>query len=287
MIEQISKKRGALVAATVLFALVAILAAALSAGAAKKGTKQAEPVGPTRNVAKPTCPSPKGDDYPDYKACNAFGHVTGFQLRTDGQRAVHKIKKDGWIVAWSVDLGNPGNGTNARDFFESELKDQTFDRYGGESVANISILKKKDSSKRKDRYTLSKQSPIVNLDEHLGRKPIITLDKPLRVKKGRIVGLSTPTWVTNFALQDPGKKRFLSDRNKWVASREPKRCSGEDLDKDGIIEPPDEIKNLTKRSKPQYKKGSTRTYGCTYTEAQILYWAYFVPDKGKGGGGKS
>jgi hypothetical protein len=288
MVEQISKKALALALAAGLFAATVIAVTALSAGAAGGGgNKKAQLIGPTKEVAKPTCPSPKKDKYPAYKACNAFGHVTGFQLRTNGQRAVHKIRKDGWIVAWGLDLGDPGKGSTARDFFEAELKDNTFGRYGSEPVANISILKRKDDSKRKDRYTLSKQSPIVKLDEHLGSKPIFTLDKPLKVRKGRIVGLSTPTWVTNFALQAPGKKAGLSGKNKWIASREPDRCEGEDLNKDGVIQGSDEIRNLTKRSKPQYKKGSTRTYGCVYGNAQILYWAYFVPAGGKKGDGKN
>ena len=32
-------------------------------------------------------------------------------------------------------------------------------------------------------------------------------------------------------------------------------------------------------SKAQQKVGSTRPYGCTYSAARLLYWAYFVPSK--------
>jgi hypothetical protein len=266
---------------------VALLAGALVLGlsfsAIPAESKKSNVIGPTKDPAKPTCPTPKSKDFPNYKACNAFGRVTGFQLRTNKQRAVHKIRKNGHIVAWGLDLGNPGNGSAARDFFEAELKDDTFGRYGGNPVANISILKKKRGSKRNDRFTLSKQSPIVELNSQLGQKPIFTLNKPLRVRKGRIVALSTPTWVTNFALQKRGAKAPLSANNKWRGSRNPKRCEGEDLNGDGDFRDPGELDNLTKRSKPQYKKGSTRTYGCIYKNAQILYWAYFVPSKsGKG-----
>ncbi len=274
------------VAAGILVALAGTLVFAVGHAASKNSSV----IGPVRDVAKPTCPTPSGSNVPSYKQCNAFGHVTGFQLRTSDQRAVHKIRKNGHIVAWSLDLGKPGKNSDEQKFFEDVLRDQTFHKYGSKPVANIGILKKKTRTKngkkpKKGRFKLAKQSPIVNFSKDLGNKPIVTLKKPLKVKKGEIVALTTPTWVTNFALQAPGKHHILSKKNKWRASRKSTRCNAVDKNGDGDYQDPGEIDNLTKKSHPQYKKGSTRTYGCIYTQAQILYWAYFVPS-GKGGGGK-
>jgi hypothetical protein len=281
MTDQItSKGKARLAVAAAIILAVAIVAGGLAANSTAKN-QRAKLIGP-KDASRPTCPTPK--EGPDYKDCNAFGHATGFQLSTTKQkRAVHKIREDGHIVAWGVDLGVPD--PEARSFFEANLGDDTFGKYGSNPVGNISILKKKKGSNRNDRFTLTKQSPIVELESQLGRSPIITLDKPLKVKKGLIVGFSTPTWATNFGLQERGKKRGLSSSNRWRASRESNRCEPEDKNKDGDFNDPGEIDNLTKRSKPQYKKGSTRTYGCAYGNAQIIYWAYFVPDKGGGGKG--
>jgi hypothetical protein len=157
----------------------------------------------------------------------------------------------------------PKNVADERAFFEQNLADKTFDRYGGKPVANISVLKKVG----RGRFKLAKKSPIVELDPTLGEKPIFTLDKPIKVQKGRIIALTTPTWVTNFALAKPSGKGSLSGKNTWRASRKPDRCDGE--------------KNLTKRSKPHVRKGSTKKYGCIYKGAEILYWAYFVPSGNK------
>jgi hypothetical protein len=231
------------------------------------GAKNSRVIGPTEDRVKPTCP----------KDCNAFGHVTGFQLRTDNERAVHKVRRDGHIVAWSIDLGNTKD-QETLNFFRTQLKDETYDRYGGDPVANLAVLKKKQGSK--GRFVLGKQTPIVPLKGSLGEKPIFTLQKPMKVQKGRILALSTPTWALNFAIYRNQKQgRPLSANNKWRASRRPSRCEGEDLNNDGRIRGEDELRNLTKRSKPQFRKGSTRRYGCIYSGAQILYWAYFVPQK--------
>lgn len=256
-----------------LIVLAATVAIGLAIGSQPAGAGSAKVIGATGKVPKPSCPLPKkpqkrNQPIPSYKECNAFGHVTGFQLRTPKQQAVSKVKSNGHIVAWSVKTSRPRsnppkNVADERAFFEQNLADNTFDRYGGKPVANLSVLKKVG----RGRFKLAKKSPIVELDPTLGEKPIFTLDKPIKVQKGRIIALTTPTWVTNFALAKPSGKASLSGKSTWRASRKPDRCDGE--------------KNLTKRSKPQVKKGSTKRYGCIYKGAQILYWAYFVPSGNK------
>lgn len=256
-----------------LAALLTVATVGLAFSLDQAGARSAKMIGAKGKVPPPSCPLPKkpqkrGLNIPGYKECNAFGHVTGFQLRTPTQRAVSKVKSSGHIVAWSVKTSKPRSDppqdvADERAFFEQNLADDTFDRYGGKPVANISVLKKVG----RGRFKLTKRSPIVELDPTLGERPLFTLDKPIKVQKGRIIALTTPTWVTNFALANPSGNGSLSRKSTWRASRKPDRCDGE--------------KNLTKRSKPQVKKGSTKKYGCIYKGAQILYWAYFVPSGGK------
>jgi hypothetical protein len=249
-----------------LAVLAAAVGLALVAGTAVGAN--AERIGPKKS-AKPVCPSPTKRSYPSYKACTAFGHVTGFQMSAAGENGVYKVRRDGRIVAWAIDTGKPrardvkkdGQTYSAeRPVFEQKLPDETFDRFGGNPTAGISILRPEGKGK----FKLTKSSPILELNDVLGEASIYTLQKPLRVKKGTIVALTTPTWVTNFGLATPNGKSSLPRSYKWRASRRPNRCDSE--------------ADLTTNSKPHVKKGTSKKYGCVYKGAQILYWAYFVPN---------
>lgn len=281
-------------AAPVAVAL-ACCAFAFAAGPAPAPAAKVVKIGGGKEFGPPSCPTPakaqkraenEGIPVPNYLACNAFGHVTGFQIRTDTEKAVHKVPRDGKLVAWNIDLSKPRSNpkndalVDERSFFADKLSDETFDRYGARPVANIEVLKKQG----RGRFKLVKKSPIVELDPWLGQNPLFTLGKPLKVKKGSIVALSTPTWSTNFALAKPGGKASLSDQNLWRASRKDDRCEVTRRE-DGSVDD----SNLTKLSKPHVRKGSTKKYGCVYSGAQILYKAFMVPDSkgGKKGGGKN
>ena len=54
----------------------------------------------------------------------------------------------------------------------------------------------------------------MQLSSVLGNRPVFTLTDPLRVRKGMIVALTTPTWLSNLA--DYG----ASNSDAWRASRE-------------------------------------------------------------------
>ena len=204
----------------------------------------------------------KKDVYPASKQCFGVNTVTVFQTKAAGKGGTSKVPANGAIVAWSVDLAKPSE--EEVNFFD--------DAFGGGSTARLSILK----AQGKGRYTLTKQSPRVDLTAAAGREPIFTLKKPLKVKKGLTVALTTETWLANFA--HDGKLTSSGDR--WRASRLKKRC-GDDPQKS-----PQENEDDIFKSKPHTKKGSTRTYGCIYDSARVLYSAYFAPDKKKDGGGK-
>ena len=201
-------------------------------------------LGETNETPKPLCP----------RDCRTTGSVTGYGVRADGQSGPFKVPSDGHLVAWSVDLARPND--DQRDGFGGLFEDK---KYGSDPVARIAVLKRKSKARMK----LAKQSPVVDLVPHLGRRPIFTLDKPLKVKKGTVVGLTLPTWAPLFT------DRVNAGGNIWAASRDPGNCGAS-----GVTE-----------AKPQLRKGTTRTYGCRLAGERLLYWAYFTPSGGKKGGG--
>jgi hypothetical protein len=229
--------------ATLFFA--AVIALAIAAGSDAKKGKGAKILGSTQKTPKPLCP----------KECAGTGSVTGFQVSANGKKGLFRIPDDGHIVAWAIDASKPTPEDIAGfgELFEDK-------KFGTEPVAKLAVLQKK--GKKKPRYKLAKQSPTVDLLPELGRKPIFTLNKPLKVKRGQVAALTMPTWATNWT------DRVESGSNSWKASRPAGDCSAETV--------PD--------AKPHLRKGTTRTYGCDLRGERILYWAYFVPDKGKGGG---
>lgn len=230
---------GALALVLVFAAFVALRDAG-SADAARAKT-----IGDTGRTPKPSCPG---------NTCEAIGSVTGFQQAVDGKKGIFKAPKDGHVVAWSAELSKPDK--DQRKFFGDFYRDNEFETA---PAARLAILK----PKKKSNFKLKSQSPAIALNSELGGSPVITLNDPLRVKKGDVIGLTVPTWLSNFAVNQ-------SRDTYWRASRSPERCTGN---------------NNIKEGRPQTEVGSSRRYGCKYTTARILYWAQMVKDGGGGGDG--
>jgi hypothetical protein len=238
------RKIGLAAAATAV--LATLVALALTAIAPAESVKT---IGGVRGKAPPSCPSKKGKPQ---KSCETMARVTGFQMVANGKKAPTRVRKDGKIVAWSVNISKP-----SRD--ERQTLTEGFEL--GEPTAKLSILKPMGKGK----FKLTKQSPRVKVQPMFGTEPIITLRKPIRVSKGTIVAISTSSWLPNLAHHG----QLTSKGDKWRASRGSEKCFGE--------------KNLLE-GKAQRKIGSVKRYGCTYVGARLLYKAYYVPVKGKGGG---
>jgi hypothetical protein len=241
----------------------AAMALAVSASLAATSAKTAAIVlGKTPKTPKPNCPTPKGDNVPADQRCQAMGRVTGFQISADGRRGPYKVRQPGRIVAWGIDLSRPAK--DEQEFFAEVLEKS------GPPSARLSVLK----SKGHQEFKLVKQSPVVQLQPYLGHKPVFTLTDPLKVRKGLVVALTTPTWVSNLA--DAG----ADNSDAWRTSRDSGACGTETNDSAEENEA-----DLTKRSRPQQKVGGVRAYACKYTGARILYRAYLAPRGGSGGGG--
>jgi hypothetical protein len=232
--------RPALAFAAVCVALVGVVAVS-SAGA-----KQARVLGKTKHTPAPDCP----------KACEGIGRVTGFPLAAGGEKRPMNVHSNGRLVAWAIDLSRPKK--SQRNFFGTLFKS---DRYGKTPAARIAVIKHKQGTGSK--YKLLRQSPVVKLSSYLGHKQLFTLDTPLKVRKGQIVALTVPTWASNFA------SGISRNRNRWRGSRTRRNCSPASSNVR-------DIKAFARKSRPHQKVGSVRGYGCDYTAARLLYWAYFV-----------
>jgi len=244
-----SPSRTPLIALAVGALLLAGLSALLLArDADPAGAAKAKVLGNTKRTPNASCPN----------SCTAIGSVTGFQTIADGKKQPFKAREDGHIVAWSVDLGKPDK--DQKKFFGDLFGDNEF---GDKSSARLAVLKPQGKSM----FKLKSQTPAVQTSSESGGQPVYTINNPLRVKKGDIVGLTVPTWSANFAA---GLSR---NDNSWRASRSPKKCS-------------DKLSDV-KASQPAEEIGKSRRFGCEFRGSRVLYWAYVVPSGGGGGGGNN
>jgi hypothetical protein len=218
------------------------------------GAKSAQVLGHTKHSPPPACQPKKPRN-----TCEAVGRVTGFPLVADGKKRPFNVHKSGHLVAWAIDVAKPTKpeSNTLGGLFKS-------DQFGKAPTARLSIIKQQKHKHRS--YRLVRQSPVVNLSRTLGGKELFTLNKPLKVRKGQIVALTYPTWAPNFAFNG-----ISTHDNKWRGSRSKKEgCAPKSSDSKVVA-------RWIRRTKPQTKVGSKRAYGCDYTGARLLYWAYFVP----------
>jgi hypothetical protein len=235
-----------LAAAACLFAGVVAIAAP---GRADSAPLRVVVLGKTAETPPPSCPG-KIVNNVEVTPCRVEGHVTGFQAIAGGVPRPYEAPFDGKIVAWSITLAKPSTketGTTADEvgFFDEFL--------GRPAQARIGILRPVEDSKP-PKYTLVRQSPLEVLNPYFGTTPIFALDHPLSVLKGQVVALTIPTWAPMFAFN-------VDADNTWRGSRLPEHCASKE-----------DIQN----GHPQQGVGKTKTYGCYYSNARLLYTAVLV-----------
>jgi hypothetical protein len=185
----------------------------------------------------PSCPA---------DPCEAAVRVTALQGRAAGGRKnPYYIRRDGYIVAFTVQLSRPTDEQIA--FFN--------DNFGSPAQVRLSVMRRGDTRKTRLNYRLVSQSDLYDVDRYLGSSPTFVLDEPLRVKKTNWIAVTVPTWAPIFA-------NNLTNTDWWRSSRAKGRC-----------EPP--------RSLDQFALQEVRevtVFGCTYHGARLLYTATYVPD---------
>jgi hypothetical protein len=229
--------------------LAALLIAILAPGSADSAPLRVLTLGQTAETPPASCPG-KIVNNVEITPCRVEGHVTGFQAIADGIAKPYEAPFEGKVVAWSITLARPSTvesdtTTNEVAFFNEFL--------GQPSEARIGILRPVEGS-NPPQYKLVRQSPIEILNPYFGTTPIFALEHPLTVLKGQIVTLTIPTWAPMFAFN-------VADDNTWRGSRLPEHCASKEDIQGGH---------------PQQGVGKTKTYGCYYSNARLLYTATLV-----------
>jgi hypothetical protein len=229
--------------------LLAALVALTWPGPADSAPLRVVVLGQTSSTPPPSCPG-KIVNNVEITPCRVEGHVTGFQALAGGVAMPYEAPFEGKIVAWSITLSKPSTKdsattTNEVGFFNEFL--------GQPAEARIGVLRPVKGSKP-PQYTLVRQSPIEVLNPYFGSTVIFALEHPLSVLQGQVVALTVPTWAPMFAFN-------VAADETWRGSRLPKHCaSKEDI----------------QAGHPQQVVGKTKTYGCYYSNARLLYTATLV-----------
>lgn len=235
-----------LAAACLLAALVAIAAPRQADSAPLRVVT----LGQTPETPPASCPGKYDAAGNPLIECRVEGHITGFQSLANGIARPFEAPFEGKIVAWSITLSKPSRVKTDSTTDEVGFFDEFF---GAPSQARIGILRPVKDSKP-PQYKLVRQSPIETLNPYFGSTPVFALDHPLTVLKGQVVALTIPTWAPMFALNQ-------GEDDTWRGSRLPGHCiSREDV----------------QGGHPQQGVGKTKTYGCYYSDARLLYTATLV-----------
>jgi len=235
--------------AALLASLLAALVAAAWPGAADSAPARVIVLGRTDAPPPPSCPG-KIVNNVEVVPCRVEGHVTGFQAIAGGVPRPYEAPFDGKIVAWSITLSRPSRVDGAKTTDEVGFFN---DFLGKPSQARIGVLRPIEDSKP-PKYELVRQSPLQTLNRYFGSTVIFALDHPLSVLRGHVVALTIPTWAPMFAFN-------VSDDDTWRGSRLPEQCSSKE-----------DIQN----GHPHQGVGKTKTYGCYYSNARLLYTATLV-----------
>ena len=189
------------------------------------------------STVKPSCPA---------DPCEAAVRVTAIQGRqAGGPKNPYYIRRDGYIVAFTVQLAKPSDEQMA--FFN--------DNFETPPQVRLSVLRRGDKRKTRLNYRLLAQSDVYDVNKYLGSSPTFVLDRPMRVKKTNWIGITVPTWAPIFA-------NNLTNADWWRSSRAKGRC-----------EPP---KSLDQFAMQELRE--VNVFGCTYHGARMMYTATYVPD---------
>jgi hypothetical protein len=252
-VSETAKNRAAAGRLPIAGALVCLLAAMaialLGPGEADSAPPRVVVLGQTATTPPPSCPG-KIVAGVEVIPCRVEGHVSGFQVMAGGVPRPFEAPFDGKIVAWSITLARPSKNETKTTNDEISFFN---DFLGRPSQARIGILRPIEGSEP-PRYTLVRQSPLQVLNPYFGSKVIFALEHPLTILRGHVVALTIPTWAPMFAFG-------VSGDNTWRGSRKEKQCSSAADIQSGH---------------PQQGVDKTKTYGCYYSNARLLYTATLV-----------
>lgn len=221
--------------------LVTACALALTLAFAASANATVREVGSTSLFTAPTCQD---------NNCQVLTRVTAFQLKVGNRANVSRVPHDGTVVAYTLYL--PSVVSKFYTYFSTT--------FGGAPTARVSILRRAPrKGVTKYRYSLVAQSEKLNVKSYLGGAPTFALGKPLAVKKGDVIALTTDSWIPSFVV------RAEDGTSTWRASRPKGKCSRVG----------DDITNLT-TPRMHETIGGIKQYNCGFTGARLLYHATVI-----------
>ncbi|HEX3833140.1 MAG TPA: hypothetical protein VHW04_14285 [Solirubrobacteraceae bacterium] len=229
-----------------LLVLAASLVAAVLAVAPGAASAKIVELGQTSTpLAAPECP--KG-----VSASQCFiilTRTTAVQTTSDGVAYPTKVKRAGWIVAFSLGLSRLStDATTERKFLHT--LDQA---YGGTPQVALTVLRPGP----KNSFTVVSQSGTLHLIPFLGQvlqeplslPPTFKTMTPLAVKPGDVIGLTVPTWAPVLTYNLNASK---------FAYRQSRKAN---------------CKNSATSNTAQTKVGQSEQYLCSYTGTRVQYSA--------------
>jgi hypothetical protein len=175
--------------------------------------------------------------------------TTAVQTTSDGVAFPTKVKRAGWVVAFSVGLSRLSTDpTTERKFLH------TLDTaYGGTPQVALTVLR----PGAKNTFTVVSQSGTLHLIPFLGQvlqeplslPPAFKTMTPLAVKPGDVIGLTVPTWAPILTYNLNASK---------FAYRQSRKAN---------------CKNSATGNTAQTKVGQSEQYLCSYTGTRVEYSA--------------
>ncbi len=233
--------------------LMAAGAAVLALMAPTAASAQMVELGQTSGapVTAPSCPT----NVSPARCFIILTRTTAVQSVTNGVVNPVKVKKAGWIVAFTVGLSR----LTSKAKTEHNYLHQLDTAYGGTPQVALTVLKPGP----RNQYTVAAQSGLFHLIPFLGSVLQEPLSLPpsfhaltaLAVKPGDVIGLTVPTWAPVLTYN------LAATKYSYRQSRA-SNC-----------------KNAAGSQTAQMKVGATASYLCTYTGTRVEYSATEVVNK--------
>jgi hypothetical protein len=220
---------------------ILLLTSAVLLASAPSASARVVELGAKNGTATPSCPA---------TPCAVLARVTGYPGHAGTVKNPYYIRRNGYLVAFTVPLGTPTD--EQIDYFTDDPPPAP---QFGEPEIQISVVRKGDKRKTRLNHRLLAQSPAFKVRHYFGSSPTFVLPEPMRVRKGNIVALTTTTWAPAFTTA-------LARSNWWRASRPKDSCDAPD--------------SLAQFSMTELKDISV--FGCTYHSALPLYTVTYIPD---------
>jgi hypothetical protein len=226
--------------------LAASLAAAVAAVAPSAASAKIVELGQTSTpLSAPECPKGVSPS----QCFIILTRTTAVQSNSDGVAYPTKVKKAGWIVAFSVGLSRLSSDAKTEHNFLHTL-DQA---YGGTPQVALTVLKPGP----KNSYTVVSQSGTFHLIPFLGQvlqqplslPPTFKTMTPLAVRPGYVIGLTVPTWAPVLSYNLSSSK---------FAYRQSRKAN---------------CKNAAASNTAQTRIGQSERYLCSYTGTRVEYSA--------------